>query len=106
MTDVRAAKLVAGANYGFSFFERRAIVGGKSHLCTSTRGSFFRETRRVAVLGRYRARIGPKRGAQVAPGPKSAWCLLRSPHQNSVGMFLAVRFAGNFVFVPRTKALS
>jgi hypothetical protein len=41
MADVNAAKLVASTYYGSSFFERRTIVGGKSHLCTSTRGSIL-----------------------------------------------------------------
>jgi hypothetical protein len=61
MTDVNAAKLVAGADYGFSLFERRAFAGGKSHLCTSTRGSILPgdpDALQFWVL--YSARIGPK----------------------------------------------
>jgi hypothetical protein len=70
MAEVNAAKLVAGTDYGFSFFERRAIVGRKSHLCTSTRGSILPgDPDALPFWASYRARIGPKCGRQLALGP-------------------------------------
>jgi hypothetical protein len=52
MAYVNLDKIVAEAYCGFSFLERRAIDGGKSHLCTSTRGSILPwRSRRAAVLG-------------------------------------------------------
>jgi hypothetical protein len=66
MAEVNATQLVASTDYGSSFFERREIVGGKSHLCTSTRGSILPgDPDALPFWAGYRARIGPKCGVPI-----------------------------------------